>query len=106
MAKLLIDTQYMENYGAHCWDGKGECPQGWKFKGGYSYVCPIPANFPLTQVASLAAKLEAANGLNRSDDYQREYVISWQVVPDNYRSDEERFGIRPRRLSAREALAS
>ena len=23
---LVIDTQYMENYGAHDWDGEGECP--------------------------------------------------------------------------------
>ena len=27
--------QYMENYGAPSWDGKGECPQYWKNKGGH-----------------------------------------------------------------------
>ena len=36
--KLVIQTQYKENYGAHDWDGKGECPQYWKFKGGDTYV--------------------------------------------------------------------
>ena len=30
--KLHITCQYMENYGAHDWDGQGECPQHWKFK--------------------------------------------------------------------------
>ena len=35
--KLLINTQYMENYGAHDWDGTGECPQYWKFKGGQDF---------------------------------------------------------------------
>ena len=34
---LVIRTQYMENYGAHNWDGTGECPQYWKMKGGYDY---------------------------------------------------------------------
>lgn len=30
--------QYWENYGAHDWDGKGECPQYWKAKGGHEVV--------------------------------------------------------------------
>jgi hypothetical protein len=30
--KLLITTQYMENYGAHDWNGEGACPQYWKMK--------------------------------------------------------------------------
>ena len=36
--KLLITTQVRENYGAHDWDGTGECPQYWKFKGGNEYL--------------------------------------------------------------------
>lgn len=36
--KLVIYTQIMENYGAHDWDGIGECPQHWKAKGGEVYV--------------------------------------------------------------------
>ena len=38
MAKLLITTQVYENYGAHDWDGVGECPSYWKAKGGSDYV--------------------------------------------------------------------
>ena len=38
MAKLLITTQTYENYGAHDWDGVGQCPQYWKAKGGSDYV--------------------------------------------------------------------
>ena len=37
----LITTQYRENYGAHDWDGTGECPQYWKNKGGYDYMINI-----------------------------------------------------------------
>ena len=38
VARLVIHTQFRENYGAHAWDGKGECPQHWKYKGGSTYV--------------------------------------------------------------------
>ena len=36
--KVVVHTQIRENYGAHDWDGQGECPQYWKFKGGNTYV--------------------------------------------------------------------
>ena len=36
--KIAIYTQIEENYGAHDWDGKGSCPQGWKMKGGNTYI--------------------------------------------------------------------
>ena len=34
----IVTTQYRENYGAHQWDGEGECPQYWKNKGGDTYI--------------------------------------------------------------------
>jgi len=34
----LITTQFRENYGAHDWDGTGECPQYWKNKFGTEYM--------------------------------------------------------------------
>ena len=37
MAKL-VTTQYRENYGSHDWNGKGDCPQYWKSKGGEVYI--------------------------------------------------------------------
>ena len=33
-----VETQVRENYGAHTWEGKGECPQYWKNKGGSTYM--------------------------------------------------------------------
>ena len=36
--KAVIQTQFLENYGAHDWDGEGECPQRWKPKGGDTYI--------------------------------------------------------------------
>ena len=37
MQTLIITTQHRENYGAHDWNGEGECPQHWKYKGGSTY---------------------------------------------------------------------
>ena len=48
---LFIQTQYKENYGAHAWDGKGECPQYWKFKGGEEII--------LSKTLSLEEALDA-----------------------------------------------
>lgn len=36
--KIVVQTQYRENYAAHDWDGEGVCPQGWKCKGGDTYI--------------------------------------------------------------------
>lgn len=36
--RLIAMTQVRENYGAHGWDGRGECPQYWKNKGGSEYL--------------------------------------------------------------------
>ena len=51
MKKLVIQTQYRENYSAWDWDGQGECPQGWKNKGGSTYVLPnCPATIDIDAV--------------------------------------------------------
>jgi len=35
---LVVQTRHAENYGAHCWDGEGNCPQSWRFMLGDTYV--------------------------------------------------------------------
>ena len=78
--KLVIQTQYKENYGAHDWDGKGECPQYWKFKGGDTYVVPGVNNKDL--LPALEAMIES------SDDHSEEYIIFAEVVADDARECE------------------
>ena len=81
---LVIRTQYMENYGAHDWDGEGSCPQYWKFKGGSEYkILNVPLNIDYAEV------VEAA-GVTRDDDYCREYVLDWSIEADDYLSEFER----------------
>ncbi len=85
MAKLLITTQVYENYGAHDWDGKGECPQYWKAKGGSDYVVKNFRDFGrVTEVImALRGKVETDN------EYFREYIIDWEVVTDDYLTEFE-----------------
>ena len=81
---FVIRTQYMENYGAHDWDGKGECPQHWKFKGGSEYK--------ITGVDPTADPEDYINlaDVEHSSDYAREYILGYSFEPDNYMSDFEK----------------
>ena len=73
--KLLIQTQFKENYGAHDWDGQGECPQYWKFKGGDTFVVPGVNNKDLLpQLTKL---------IEYKDEGSEEYIIFAEVVPDD-----------------------
>ena len=82
--KLLITTQVYENYGAHDWDGKGECPQYWKAKGGNDYVI---RNIDINAVAELAQ--QACAQVTQTNDYFEETVIGWEVVADDYLTEFE-----------------
>ena len=78
MAKLLITTQTYENYGAHDWDGVGECPQYWKAKGGSDYVVKkINVNKVTETVMGVRSQIEQDN------DAFRETIIDWSIVGDN-----------------------
>lgn len=74
--RIVFATQYLENYGAHDWDGEGECPQRWKPKGGATYVVPCtPA-----QLADVEWYNAVENGIAKRNDYEQEYIIDVQVV--------------------------
>ncbi len=83
---LVIDTQYMENYGAHDWDGKGECPQYWKAKGGSEYkVTGIPRNVDVNRVLFMLGQ-----EVQWSDNGSTSTVIGTHIEEDNYLSWFER----------------
>ena len=73
--KLVIHTQFKENYGAHTWDGEGECPQYWKFKGGETFVLPGVDTEQL--VPALRDLIEY------KDDGSEEYILNAEVVEDD-----------------------
>lgn len=86
--KLVIQTQFMENYGAHSWNGEGKCPQYWKFKGGETYVV---RNLNLAQAEKV--RLGGIPTLKKLIEYDevgaREYIIDWSVVGDDHVECEE-----------------
>ena len=81
---FVIRTQFMENYGAHDWDGTGECPQYWKFKGGSEYK--------ITGVDPTADPQDYINlaDVEFSSDGAREYILDYSFEEDDYLSDFEK----------------
>ena len=79
MQKLVIQTQYKENYAYPDWDGKGECPDGWKFKGGSSYVVNSFKDFD--KVTEVMKQLDAL--ITFGNEGFEEYILSWEIVPQS-----------------------
>jgi len=76
--KLVIHTQFRENYGAHDWDGAGECPQYWKNKGGDTYV--VEVSLAEAQDPAFYAAVEKC--IEHCSDYSEEYIIGQDLVDD------------------------
>jgi hypothetical protein len=78
MAKLLIQTQVLENYGT-------EDNPFWKAKGGEDYVVKNFKSFnKVTEVVmSLRSQIEIDN------PFCQEYIRSWEVVADDYLTQDE-----------------
>lgn len=94
--RLIAYTQYRENYGAHGWDGKGECPQYWKSKGGNDIVV---AELTLDQISALTVNglefalsfLIGAKQINHSDEYSQEWVLGWELFAPGEETEMERW---------------
>ena len=84
--KLLITTQVYENYGAHDWDGKGECPQYWKAKGGCDYVVKNFKDYNRLTEAVMILRPQ----IEQENEYFRETIIDFEVVADDYLTEFER----------------
>lgn len=87
--RFHIITQYMENYGAHDWDGKGQCPQYWKMKGGEDYIVDVPG-FRYDDEMSYKKGREVIDTLapkiEHKSEYSQEYIIDWCFVEDDYQT--------------------
>lgn len=76
--KLVIHTQFRENYGAHDWSGVGECPQYWKNKGGDTYFVEVS----LAEAQDPKFYDTVAQCIQHRSDYSEEYIISDTLVDD------------------------
>jgi len=84
--RLVLKTQYRENYGAHAWDGVAPCPQYWKSKGGYDYQVATLTTKEVCDLghSGLEKLVETLEGLFSyfcgADDYAQEYWCGWDLV--------------------------
>lgn len=76
--KLVIQTQFRENYGAHDWNGEGECPQYWKCKGGDTYVL----NVSLDEAQDESFYEAVYKCIEHRSDYSEEYILGESLVDD------------------------
>jgi len=91
--KLLITTQYMENYGAHDWDGEGACPQYWKMKGGSDYFYMLDGFNAQHEFADKRLEMivdSLRSQVEWSDDGSRSYIVGYEIVADDYMTEFER----------------
>ena len=84
--KLLITTQVYENYGAHDWDGKNECPQYWKAKGGSEYVVK---KFKGGMADATMTIMAVRGQIETDNDHFREQIIDFRIVKDDYLTEFE-----------------
>ena len=76
--KLVIQTQFRENYGAHDWDGKGQCPQYWKNKGGSTYIVEVS----LQEAQDAGFYAAVGRCIAHRSDYSEEYIIHETLVDE------------------------
>lgn len=83
--RVVVSTQVWENYGAHDWDGKGECPQYWKAKGGRDItIGTFSAEPEYSRAQAMAAQWSSP-----SSDYSREDMINWTLLAPGRLTSEE-----------------
>lgn len=87
--QIIIQTQYQENYGAHSWDGVGECPQYWKNKGGDFYIVDGVSFDQYAEFPAIVEKAVSFFKCSYSDNYSAESVIDWSVREDGESTWEE-----------------
>lgn len=83
MAKLMIRTQVMENYGS------AENPH-WKAKGGNDYVVKnfTAFNAVPSYIMMIRDRIEIDN------DFCREYIVDYNVETDDYLTQDEKLQLR------------
>jgi hypothetical protein len=81
MAKLIIETQYMENYDVDEVTEEGY----WKFKGGNTFIVD---NVDVNNIQSVANEIIPL--IEYDNSMSREFVIEWTVVNDDWQSQYEK----------------
>ena len=84
--RTLINTQCLENYGAHDENGKFVDGNGyWKFKGGEQYIVSSKEYRTANAVAFLSAMLQKDN----NSLYSKELIVSWEEIEEDWKPNPE-----------------
>ena len=86
MSKLLISTQYCENYGSP------DEPY-WKMKGGYEYFVKgldFDADYEWAEARVDQILLKIRDQVEISNPMSEEYILGWKIVDDDYMTEYER----------------
>lgn len=86
MSKLLITTQYCENYGS------AEEPY-WKFKGGSEYVVKgldFYADYEWADAKIDQILVRVRDQVEWSDSMSESYILGYKIVADDYLTEFER----------------
>ena len=80
-----IQSQIRENYGAHDWNGAGDCPQMWKCKGGEDYI--------IKGAPSVEDAVDFVHCyiVGDPDEYSSEELLGGSEVPSNFQTEMESF---------------
>jgi hypothetical protein len=78
--KIIVSTQYRENYGAHSWNGEGECPQYWKNKGGDNLIVFTDEDYDLVTAARIINEITPL--IEWFNDASENYVIDCRPMDD------------------------
>jgi len=100
--RIVVTTQYYENYGAHDWDGNGKCPQYWKAKGGSQFSIPLSlqqvVNLGAAGIAALAEEAMQHEGVTYRNEGAESYALGWELLPPGEVTEMESWGIPARVL--------
>lgn len=86
--RLIISVSVRENYGAHDWDGEGECPQYWKCKGVSDTEVE---NWTETDVDKINEYVKSVLPLiEQNNDYFICSYLDWEILGDNELTETEK----------------
>lgn len=78
--RLVVGFSYQENYGAHDWDGKGECPQYWKSKGGIDVIVDLGAAWCIRSSAQDTVDKIVSEQQLTNDEYSTMFYADHKVI--------------------------
>ena len=94
MSLIHVTTQFIENYGAHNYEGEGRLNNHWKFKGGHDYlISETPEDdFGKPKCANVLALITRyENQLEVDSKFGITYPTNYKIVKRNYKTREERM---------------